>query len=340
MATTINTDPVNAQFAVSNGSVATFAISKDGLKLDENQTKVDIGNSLLGRVYKVGSEIDTKTIVLKVTTAKPAVSSDDASKYGLKELVSTGVTTFTGSPANRIHNINVGATAINGALIAPGGTFSTLDRLGNIDASTGYLPELVIKDNKTVPDYGGGLCQVSTTLFRAALNAGMEITERQNHSYRVSYYEPPVGMDATIYDPAPDFKFVNNYNSYILIQAQVVGTKITFQFYGTKDSRVISIGTPSVYDVIAPPAPLEIPTDTLAAGERKKVDSGHPGATASFHYKVTRDGTVLQEKDFVSKYVPWQEKWLVGNTPAPDPAPAPTPEPTPAPIVDPVTPTP
>ncbi|MFA7244339.1 MAG: VanW family protein [Patescibacteria group bacterium] len=341
MATTINSEPVNAQFSVVGGSVTAFAVSKDGLKLDENQTKVDIENALLGRVYKVAEGIDTKKISLKVAVTKPAVSSDDAGKYGLKELVSTGVTTFTGSPSNRIHNINVGAAAINGALLAPGETFSTLGRLGKIDASTGYLPELVIKNDKTVPDYGGGLCQVSTTLFRAALNSGMEIVERQNHSYRVSYYEPPVGMDATIFDPAPDFKFKNNYNSYILIQAQVVGTKITFQFYGTKDSRIISIGTPSVYDVISPPTPLEIPTDTLKVGEKKKIDSGHPGATASFHYKVTRDGAILQEKDFVSKYVPWQEKWLVGTVqpePVPEPAPEPTPEPA-TPTADPATPT-
>ena len=331
MATTINTEPQNAKFSVANGSVAAFAISKDGLKLDENQTQVDMENALLGRVYKVSEGIDTKIIALKVNVTKPDISSDDAGKYGLTELVSTGVTTFNNSPANRIHNITVGAAAINGTLIKPGDTFSTLGRLGNIDASTGYLPELVIKDNKTVPDYGGGLCQVSTTLFRAALNSGMEIMERQNHSYRVSYYEPPVGMDATIFDPAPDFKFKNNYSSYILIQSQVVGTKITFQFYGTKDSRVVSIGTPNVYNVVSPPAPLEIPTDTLKVGERKKIDSGHPGATASFHYKVTKDGVTLQEKDFVSKYVPWQEKWLVGTVPVVAPAPAPAPEPVPAP---------
>ena len=159
-----------------------------------------------------------------------------------------------------------------------------------------------------MPEFGGGLCQVSSTLFRAALNAGLKIVERQNHKYRVGYYEPPVGMDATIYDPAPDLRFVNNFGKHILIQSKVVGTKITFDIYGTKDGRSATASNPAVFDIVQPEPPLITETDTLTPGERKKIDSAHPGATASFHYKVVRGSDVLQEKDFVSKYVPWQEK--------------------------------
>jgi vancomycin resistance protein YoaR len=203
--------------------------------------------------------------------------------------------------------------ALNGILLNPDDTFSTLSHLGKIDASSGYLEELVIKEDRTKPEFGGGLCQVSSTLFRAALNAGMKITERQNHKYRVSYYEPPIGMDATIYDPAPDFKFVNNYKSHILIQSKVEGTKLTFELYGTKDARTIEISTPEMFDVVPAGNPVMIETDTLPAGEKKQVEKAHEGASAKFNYKVTRDGTVLQEKTFLSKYVPWPEKWLVGK---------------------------
>jgi vancomycin resistance protein YoaR len=313
---------------VSDGKVSVFQTSQEGKKLDRDQTRIDIENALLSRVAEQKADIDTKTVVLKVTVSTPEINSADIPKYGLTELVASGTTNFTKSPANRIHNITVGAGALNGALIKPGEEFSTLSKLGKIDASTGYLPELVIKEDKTTPEYGGGLCQVSTTLFRAALNAGMEITARQNHKYRVSYYEPPVGMDATIYDPAPDFRFKNNYASYILIQSKIVGKNITFEFYGTKDSRVVEIGTPSVYNYVDPGPPVEIISDTLQSGERKQLEKAHQGASAKFHYKVLRDGGILQERDFVSKYVPWPEKWLVGP-PAPSPAEPPPSEPPP-----------
>ena len=157
----------------------------------------------------------------------------------------------------------------------------------------------------------------------------MEILERRNHKYRVSYYEPPVGMDATIYDPSPDFKFKNNYASHILIQAKVKGNNITFQFFGTKDGRVIEIGTPEVYDFVDPPPPLDIESDTLQPGERKRIERSHKGASAKFHYKVSRGVEILQEKDFLSKYTPWQERWLVGP-PVDQPEPAPEGEPPPA----------
>jgi vancomycin resistance protein YoaR len=142
----------------------------------------------------------------------------------------------------------------------------------------------------------------------------MKITERQNHKYRVSYYEPPVGMDATIYDPAPDFKFVNNYGSHVLIQSKIEGTKITFEFYGTKDSRQITISTPTLSDFVNPEAPITVETDTLAPGVRKQIEKAHQGATAIFSYKViSAAGESLQDRVFKSVYVPWPEKWLVGK---------------------------
>jgi vancomycin resistance protein YoaR len=321
----------DAVLSVSGGKVVVSSESQAGRELDQAQTSIDIENTIIARILAETSKVDSKKIELKVNLIQPEIDSAKLAEYGLLELVSTGTTSFYGSPGNRVHNISVGAKAINGALIKPGEEFSTLKRLGKIDASTGYLPELVIKNNKTVPDYGGGLCQVSTTLFRSALNAGMEILERRNHSYRVSYYEPPIGMDATIFDPAPDFRFKNNYSSYIFVQSKIVGTKITFEFYGTKDSRQIEIGQAVGFDYVEPPAPVETPDDSLQPGERKQVQKSHQGASAKFHYKVTRDGKTLQETDFLSKYVALPEIWLVG--PAPAPAPEVTPDPSATPPV-------
>ena len=337
LAAVINVFPQNATLTVVDGKATVFATARTGKTLDPVQTVVDIENALSARLPDKTTSASPTAINLKVDIKKPEISDDTINDLGIVELVATGTTDFKSSPSNRVHNINIGMTAINGSLLKPGEEFSTLKKLGTIDASSGYLPELVIKNNTTVPDYGGGLCQVSTTLFRAALNAGAKITERSNHSYRVSYYEPPIGMDATIYDPAPDFKFVNNYNSYLLIQGHITGTKITFDIYGTKDTRTVSISTPEAYDYVSPPATENIPSATLPEGQTEQVQKAHQGASAKFHYRVERNGEVLQEKDFISKYIALPEKWLVGTavvtSPTPDATPAaPAADPTPAPV--------
>ena len=133
----------------------------------------------------------------------------------------------------------------NGVLIKPGEEFSFVKILGEVDGEHGYLPELVIKHDKTEPEFGGGICQVSTTTFRAAINSGLEITARRNHAYPVSYYNPQ-GMDATVYVPRPDLRFINNTPGYILIETQIEGTKLIFNFYGTDDGRRVNIIGPKI----------------------------------------------------------------------------------------------
>lgn len=320
----IDVGPQDAMLTMTNGQISVYQPSRDGLTVDAEATLSKIVSTLISRFGDNPNQTDLAKVTIEVKVTKPTITNETLSSLGLKELIASGTTSFTGSPANRISNITVGARLINGALIKPGETFSTLSRLGKIDASTGFLPELVIKENRTVPEFGGGLCQVSTTLFRAALNAGVNIIERQNHRYRVSYYEPPVGMDATIYDPAPDFRFVNDTPGYILIQGRVSGTKITFEFYGTKDGRTVSMSAPVISDVTPPVEPIMEPSDTLPTGEQKQVEKAHDGATASFVYTVMKDGQQLHKNTFVSHYVPWPARFLVGTGPV---APAPTPPP-------------
>lgn len=319
IAKSINIEPKNAKLSIEGGKATVFQSAVIGKELDQAQTIIDIKNSLSARFGDDISNNNPTKIDLKVTLKDPEIKESNINNLGIIELIGTATTDFKGSPENRIHNLTVGANALNGALIGPDTEFSTLAYLGKIDASSGYLEELVIKEDKTVPEFGGGLCQVSSTLFRAAINAGLKITERQNHKYRVSYYEPPVGMDATIYDPAPDLKFHNNYKSHILIQSKVEKTKITFDLYGTKDNRAVSISNPEVFDIVDPGPPIMTETDKLQPGETKRIEKSHPGATARFSYKVTRGEETLQERSFTSKYVPWPEKWLVGigTTPAP-----------------------
>jgi len=345
IASSIDIGSQDAMLKVSGGKVEIATASRDGVIVDQETTLSRIVVALIGRIQEKNRQaLSSSRVLIETKIQKPSITSETLSTLGLTDLIGSGTTNFSGSPTNRVSNITVGARLLNGSLIKPGDTFSTLDKLGVIDASSGFLPELVIKENRTVPEYGGGLCQVSTTLFRAALNSGLEIVERQNHRYRVSYYEPPVGMDATIYDPAPDFKFKNDTTGYILVQSKVSGNKITFDFYGTKDGRTVTISDPLVSEVTPPPAPILEPTDTLPTGEQKQVERAHDGATASFVYSVVRNGQELHKRTFTSRYVPWPARILVGTGPvAPTitppeavPPPAPTVE---TPVTDPTVPT-
>jgi vancomycin resistance protein YoaR len=200
---------------------------------------------------------------------------------------------------------------MNGILIAPGEEFSTIKSLGEISEKTGYLQELVIKGNKTIPEFGGGLCQVGTTMFRVALASGLPITERQNHSYRVSYYEP-VGTDATIYDPQPDLRFINDSGYYILIQSRIDGNDLYFDFWGTDDGRVVEQTDPVISNIVTPAPAKIVETTDLKPGEKKCTEHAHNGADVSFNYKVIYPNGEIKERLFKSHYVPWQEVCLIG----------------------------
>jgi vancomycin resistance protein YoaR len=213
----------NAVLTVVAGKIVVSGQEQIGQTVDRKDAISQIQQAVVGE----------RTAKLKITTIKPEIRADNLAELGLVELVSTGWTDFSGSPVNRTHNIVAGASKFQGVLIKPDEDFSFNKALGPVDASTGYLPELVILANKTVPEFGGGLCQVSSTAFRAALNAGMPISERHAHAYPVGYYKP-YGVDATIYLPTPDLRFKNDSGKYMLIQTRIEGKKLFFDFYGTK----------------------------------------------------------------------------------------------------------
>jgi vancomycin resistance protein YoaR len=299
----VNIELQEAKFNIAGGKVAKFQGGRDGFSIKINDTISKIERELLTERKK---EIELVTEVVKST-----LKAGDVNDLGIKEIIGTGQSNFAGSPSNRRHNIRIGAYSVNGTLIKPGQEFSLLRTLGKIDGSTGYKTELVIKENKTTPEFGGGLCQIGTTVFRGALASGLPITARQNHSYRVGYYEP-AGTDATIYDPQPDFRFLNDTGHHILIQTRLSGNNIYFDFWGTKDGRQVIRTKPTIYNIVKPPAGKRIETLTLKPGEKKCTEKSHNGADAYFDYKVTyADGTV-KSKRFKSHYVPWQEVCLIG----------------------------
>jgi len=258
IAPSINQEPVNAQLTEKDGKVSAFTLSQEGIRLDIEKTTNKITQLITqwndSREAVIKNDNNTlagvtpdKKIELEVAVKAPSVSTESIDTLGLTSLIGKGESNFAGSPKNRTHNIAIGTAKFNGVLIAPNEEFSFNTLLGEIGAEQGYLPELVIKDHKTIPEYGGGICQVSTTIFRAAIYAGLKITERYPHAYPVKYYSP-YGFDSTIYPPHPDLCFINDTPNYILIQGKIQGTKLTFEFYGTNDGREVKIKGPTILE--------------------------------------------------------------------------------------------
>jgi vancomycin resistance protein YoaR len=316
LSSSINRPPENATFRFAQGKVVGFRPARDGKTLNEQKT-IDLIAELLEKLEnKADKEADG---ILPVETIPPAIKTADVNRLGIQKLIGKGVSYFRGSITSRIHNIQLASSKINGLLVAPGETFSFNSSLGEVSKETGFEEAYIIKEGRTVLGDGGGVCQVSTTLFRAILNAGLPIIERHAHAYRVGYYEQnsPVGLDATVFDPTADLKFKNDTPAYILIQASVdLKNKIlTFELYGTSDERIATISKPKVWDETPPPPDLYQDDPTLPAGVIKQVDWKAPGAKVTFEYKVERNGEILEEKTFYSVYRPWQAVYLRGTGP-------------------------
>lgn len=236
---TVNTESKDPELTIKNGYATHFIAPVVGKQLDRYQSAVKILQSL---------ELGQPTLDLAIKTTQPSRELAELNDLGITELIGRGESKFTGSPANRRHNIKVGINKMKGVIIAPDEEFSFNKYLGPVEANEGFLPELVIKGNETIPELGGGLCQVSSTTFRAAMHAGLPITQRKNHSYAVQYYAPQ-GSDATIYPGVIDLRFKNDTGKSVLIWPYFAGKDILiFDFYGTRDGREVKLNQPVTYD--------------------------------------------------------------------------------------------
>lgn len=301
----------------SNERVREFLPAKSGIDVDETI----FSEFMVSLLTKLESTNDVEVNAnIPVKSTQPDIRTEEINNLGIKELIGRGSSKYVGSILSRIHNIGVASSMFNGVLIEPGKTISFVDIVGDISVLTGYKQAYIIQDGHTVLGDGGGVCQVSTTLFRAALDAGLPIIERRPHSYRVTYYEQdsPPGLDATIYSPITDLKILNDTPGHILIQTYYdpKAATLDFEIYGTDDGRISTISKSVVTGQIPPPEPLYTDDPNLPTGVTKQVDWAAWGARVYFDYKVERGGELLTEKRFHSNYQPWQAKYLVGTGPA------------------------
>ncbi len=270
----------------------------------QNGVTLQIANS--AKLIAAAIQENIGFVNLEVDIIAPTVTVDDEElkQMGIKELVAVGRSDFSGSSGGRVHNVMTGANKFNGYIIPKDAVFSFTDRLGAVNAAAGYVKELVILGQKVVPDYGGGLCQVSSTAYRGAMLAGVEIVERFNHSYSVRYYDPP-GSDATIYVGSKDFKFKNTTGNALLMQTRRGGRgnqELFFHYYGTAPDRDVYIFGPIIKNYRNPPAPKTTISEDLAPGQTQVVSHEVVGFDAYFYRDVLEQKKELYTDKFFSPY--------------------------------------
>jgi vancomycin resistance protein YoaR len=306
---------------------ARFTFNDDTRQLDLIQHAV-IGRSLNVQnsiqAIQDGLKAGQHTIPLVLDINDPPVTdSATAESLGITELVSQQTSYFYGSPSDRVQNIQAAAKSFHGLLVAPGETFSMASALGDISLDNGYAEALIIVGGQTITGVGGGVCQVSTTLFRTAFFGGFPIVERYAHAYRVSYYEKVAGnkidadlagLDATVYVPLVDFKFKNDTPYWLLMETYVnpSASSITWKFYSTSDGRTVDWTTTGPVNIVSAPDPLYKENTDLSKGEIKQVDWAADGADVTVNRTVMRDGQVYLSDTFYTHYQPWQAVYEYG----------------------------
>lgn len=285
-------------------TLAPRQVSQEGWEVDVAETTRRLVVALHGEEQQVEIAVDR---------LKPRVATEDAGQMGITELVAQGMTRFKGSSTARVQNIAAAASKFQGIIIPPDDVFSFNRYLGSVTEENGFVEGLIIWGDRTAVGIGGGVCQVSTTVFRAAFFGGFPITERWAHGYVVSWYGEP-GYDATIYEPQVDFKFRNDTSAHLLIQTEVDSQNgtLTFSFYGTRPDREIEVVEYTVENIREAPPPVYQKDSSMQPGEEKQVDWPKKGMDVTVTRVVKEDGEVLSEDTFVSRYQPWAAVYLTG----------------------------
>jgi vancomycin resistance protein YoaR len=230
-------------------------------------------------------------------------------------LVASETSYFFGSSTERKQNIQAASSQFHGLLIAPGETFSMGSALGDVSLDNGYAEALIIYGGRTIKGVGGGVCQVSTTLFRTVFFGGYPVVERYSHAYRVSYYERTAsgsvdpnlaGLDATVYFPLVDFKFTNDTPYWLLMETYMGDSSLTWKFYSTSDGRSVTWETTGPQNIAPAPKPLFEENEELKAGQIKQVDWAAEGADVDVTRTVWKNGAVYFTDEFKTHYEPWQ----------------------------------
>ena len=318
LAKKINRPAQNAQFKYDPLTlvVEKFVPDRTGLHLQVRQL-YQLILERLDQLEQKPKQFNHQPIKLPISTTQARIKLADTNNLGINQLIGLGESRFYHSIPSRIHNLTLAAKRVSNIIIKPGEEFSFNQVLGEVSAKTGFKQAYIIRHGRTELGDGGGVCQVSTTLFRALLDAGLKITRRLPHSYRVSYYEldHKPGIDATVYSGDIDLRFINDTTHHIIIHSQVKPKQLymRYEIYGTSDGRQTKIVTHRTWGYQSPPPPEYILDPSLPVGAKKQIDWAAAGIKASFTNVIrAKDGQIIRQDTYKSNYKPWSAKYLVG----------------------------
>lgn len=305
LAAGLRTEPADGRFRFDNNTRQLVAIQPPQLG-----RALDVAATIERLEAAVFSE-DARTVQMVFNYVQPQYHAGiTGEELGITELIGSATTYYHGSDNNRRHNIAEGAARLNGVIIAPGDEFSFNDHIGDITYESGFRDGHVIVGGSTVTGVGGGICQVSTTIFRAALNGGYWITERNTHAYRVHYYELNnqwPGLDAAIWSPDRDFKFLNDTPHHVLIEAVISPNEstLTFNLYSQSIGRTVELVEPEIRAQVPAPPERFISNPDLSVGEIRQVEMAAEGMDVVVIRRVTdADGNTRTDRVF-THYLPW-----------------------------------
>ncbi|MFY9535172.1 MAG: VanW family protein [Bacillota bacterium] len=300
--TDIYVAPEDAAFVINPDDTVSVRPSNTGRYLDPE----DLGN----HIKEVALKRTDRTVVLNVKPMVPALTTEQANAMNIRECIGRFSTNFNPENKPRVHNIREAARAIDGVILGPGETFSFNEIVGPRSAEAGYLEAPVMVDDDLVPGIGGGICQVSSTLYNAVLLANLSIVARSNHSMLPSYIQ--AGRDAAVAYDYMDFKFRNDGSSHILVKLIVADNSITAKVYGyAPDGYHVSI-VASVDEKI-PPGTVTVEDPSLAPGDEVVDDEGAWGYVVTVYRVITKDGVELsRERVSKDRYRARPKRILVG----------------------------
>ncbi len=273
--------------------------SQDGYALNLREAKKLLAAAVL--------DPNTPQVQLPVAITKPKVSTESLPDPKTLTLLSSSTTRYYGSSRERITNAAVAARKLDGYVVPTGDNFSFNQAVGDISAATGFVEGLIISGGRTIKGVGGGVCQASTTAFAALYRAGLPVVERNQHSYKVRYYDDVLGLDAAVYYPSLDLKMQNNTPGPIVVRASSSGASMTIQLYGVSDGRKVAISSARVLRRTPHPPAKTIFNSSLPAGVSRQVDYAVDG----YHVNVVR--TINgQSQGLYTVYRPWQAVFEVG----------------------------
>lgn len=291
----------DATFKVSSGKV-TVVPSQDGLGLDSE----DLATSLMKTLTGTGE----RTVALPMKRVEPELTTEKAKALGISQRLSTFTTTFSSSNKPRVNNIHTLADALDGTLVGPGEVFSFNETIGQRTAEKGYQEANAIVNGKLVPQLGGGICQMGTTIFNTVFFSGLPVVERHNHSLYISHY--PKGRDATVSWAGPDFKFRNDTENWVLVATAYTNSSVTVSLYGTDPGYKVTYVTGAFTNVV-PYSVREIKDPKLPKGTKIVDEKGASGRTIVVTRTVKKDGKVLHTDTFKSVYKATEEVVRVGT---------------------------